>query len=94
MDIVCPLGGIELLQIHFELIGYVDAADDQHLLFDLDLTDRFRGQIAFACRDTARLQRASEGAGQSTGCGGDYIVERGGVSGEAVYIVLVPLSDL
>lgn len=94
MDIMRPMSCFALLQIHLELIDHVDAADDQNLFLELDLTDRFRGQITFACRDTARLQRASEGAGQSTSCGGDHVVERGGMGREAVYIVLVPLSDL
>lgn len=41
MDIMRPMSCFALLQIHLELIGHVDAADDQNLFLELDLTDRF-----------------------------------------------------
>jgi hypothetical protein len=48
-----------------EVIGDVDAADDQDVVFELDLTPDVGREAAVAGVDVARLQRTSEGAGQS-----------------------------
>src|SRR5918996_6154046 len=55
----------------------VDSSDHQHAVLGLDLADRLCGQSSFSGGNLTRLQRASEGAGQSPGGGSDYVVERG-----------------
>ena len=55
----------------------VDSSDHQHAVLGLDLADRLCGQSSFSGGDLTRLQRASEGAGQSPGGGSDHVVERG-----------------
>jgi len=62
-----------------QVVGHLDALDHQHLPLQFHLANRFRGQPALAGRDPARFQRATQGAGQSTGCGGNQVVERGSV---------------
>ena len=63
-----PLGGRALPRIHFEGVFHVNALDHENLIIYLNFTGGFRCQPAFAGGDIARLQRASEGPGQST-CG-------------------------
>ena len=67
MVFVRPLGGRALLRIQFEGVFHVYAFDHENLLVQLDFSGGFRCQPAFAGGDIARLQRASEGPGQSTG---------------------------
>ncbi len=59
-----------------ESVANVDAFDHQHAVLEFDLAGRVALESAFASRDVTRLQRASEGAGQSAGGGGDDVVER------------------
>lgn len=68
MQFVCPRGGLVLLRIQLEGVFHVNALDHENLLVYLNFTGGFGRQPAFAGRDIARLQRASEGPGQST-CG-------------------------
>jgi hypothetical protein len=58
-----------------------DALDDQHLVLDDDIAFGVSAQSALARIDPARLQRATQGARESTGGRGDHVVERGGVLG-------------
>ena len=55
----------------------MNAANDQHVVFGFDFPNRFRNQTRLRCIDLARLQRASEGAGQSASGSGDDIIEGG-----------------
>jgi len=55
----------------------VDAPDDQHAVLFADLSPYVRPQPAVTGVDPARLQRASEGSGQS-GTGGRHDVVEGG----------------
>ena len=55
----------------------VDSFDHEHTVLGLDLADRLCGQSSFSSGNVTRLQRASEGAGQSPGGGSDHVVERG-----------------
>jgi hypothetical protein len=55
----------------------VYALDHEHAVLDLDLAGCLADQPSLARVDLAGFQRASEGAGQSAGCGGDDVVERG-----------------
>jgi hypothetical protein len=55
----------------------VDAFDHQYAVLEFDFAGGLALESAFASRDVTRLQRASEGAGQSARGGGDDVVERG-----------------
>jgi hypothetical protein len=56
----------------------MDSLDDQNFVLDLDFSRDFRGEIALGQLNAARLQRASQGAGQSpAGCGDDIVESRG-----------------
>jgi hypothetical protein len=77
-----------------QLIGDVNAPDDQDfaILFNLPLC--LRKKPAFAGRDPARFQRAAEGARQSTGCGSHQVIEGGGMRLVHGHIRTVVGSDL
>src|SRR5260370_1490549 len=62
-----------------EVISNMDALDHQPLVLDEHDTLGIGGQLALAGVDPARLQRATKGAGESTGRCGDNVVKRGGV---------------
>lgn len=51
--------------------------DDEHAILDFDVPLGIRRQVALPRFDPTRLQRATQRAGQSTGRGGDDVVERG-----------------
>jgi hypothetical protein len=53
--------------VDLEMVGEVDAPDDQDLAVQLDLTDRVCAETTVSGGDAARLQRAPEGPGQSAG---------------------------
>ena len=60
-------------------VVHADPLDDEDPVFYLDVTFGSRHQLAAARIDPARLQRATQGAGQSTGGGRYHIVKRRGV---------------
>lgn len=62
-----------------ELVANPDPFDHQYATLDFDVAFGFRRQAALTSLDLARLQRATQGSGQSTGGGGDDIVEGGGL---------------
>ncbi|HLN97940.1 MAG TPA: hypothetical protein VK208_05715 [Pyrinomonadaceae bacterium] len=64
---VDPLNRIARLSVRPQMIDNVNAPDDQNTVFSLDLACDFCGQFPVTCVNLARLQRAPEGAGQSTG---------------------------
>jgi hypothetical protein len=72
-----------------EMVGGVDAPDDQDLIFQLDLTPDVGGEALVARVDVARLQRTAEGAGQSAAGGRHDIVERRGMGLDDVRVDLV-----
>jgi hypothetical protein len=53
--------------------------DNEHVLIEFDLPNRFRNQPSIRCVDLTRLQRASEGSGESTRGGRDDVIQCGGV---------------
>ena len=53
--------------------------DDEHAILHLDVPFGRRRQVALPSFDPARLQRATQGAGQSTGRRRHDVVERGRV---------------
>jgi hypothetical protein len=64
---------------HAEAIAHDDAPDHEHLVLELDLTDRLDLIALRIDFDLTRFQRAGEGAGQSPAGRGYDVVERGGV---------------
>jgi hypothetical protein len=72
----------------------MDAPDDEHTAFLLNLAYGFRGEAAIAGRNTARLQRAPKRASQSTCDGSNHVVKRGGVWLLGTRIYPVPLCHL
>ena len=60
-----------------KLVVNANPLDDQHAILDLDIALAFRCQLAAAGVDPTRLQRASQGAGHSTRCCRDHVVQRG-----------------
>ena len=77
---VRALGGLTLLvRAARQGVVHADALDDEDTVFHLDVTFGRRHQLAAAHLDSARLQRATQGAGESTGGGRDHVVESGGV---------------
>jgi hypothetical protein len=58
-----------------------DPLDDENFVLEVDFAFGFRRETPLACVDPARLQRATQGAGESTGGRGDYVVEGRGVVG-------------
>ena len=77
---VRPLGGIALLgRASFQHVVHPDPFNNQHTVFDFDLAFGRRDQIAPARIDSARLQRATQGSGESTGRGRDHVVKSGRV---------------
>jgi hypothetical protein len=68
-----------LCEVQLEVVRHVDTADHQDVSLFFDFPFCVGNQPAFTGRDAARLQRAPEGAGQSTCRRGDDIVQRGRV---------------
>jgi hypothetical protein len=71
---------IALLQrAALERVADPNPLDDEHAILDLDVAFGIRCQVALPGFDPARLQRATQGSGQSTSRGRDDVVERGRV---------------
>lgn len=80
METVRSLSGLPLvLRAPLEPVIDSDPLDDQDLVLELDVPLRLRRQPSLRSIDTTRLQRATQGAGESTGRGRDDVVEGGGV---------------
>jgi hypothetical protein len=80
MELVRALSGLALV-VRTILECVVDAyrLDDQDFVLQVDVTLSIGGQPPLARIDPARLQRASQGACQSTGRRRDDVVESGGM---------------
>jgi hypothetical protein len=75
-------------------VVHMDSLDHENLAIELYFSRRFPDQLAAACIYPTRLQRASQGAGQSAaGCSYD-VVERRCIRGEVLWRHTVVLSDL
>ena len=72
----------------------MDPPDHEDPVFLLDFPDRVCREPAARRGNLARLQRASEGAGQSTGGGRDHVVKGRGVRLECPGRGLVVLGHL
>jgi len=94
VDAVHPLRRFAGRLGRLEMIGDADPADDQHLVLGFDLTFHVGGQSAVGCIYLTRLQRASQGAGQSATGGSDHVVKGGRVRlGELAFGESVVLGD-
>jgi hypothetical protein len=60
-----------------EIIDHVNAANDEDVIFSLNLTSNLSRQALVAGIYLTRLQRASEGADESTTSRGHNIINRG-----------------
>ena len=71
----------------------MDAADHQNSVLFLDFAYSLADEPVYRSRDLTRLQRASKGAGESTGGGGDDVIESGRVRREGFGRHFVVLRD-
>jgi hypothetical protein len=69
VKVVHALGGGLVFGGNLEVVGDVNAPDDQHVAVFANLPPAFRIQPAFAGGNPARFQRAAKGPRQSTGGG-------------------------
>ena len=76
-----------------EVINHMNATNYEDVTFCLNFTSNLSRQTFVARIDLTRLQRAPEGAGQSTGSRGDDIVQRGCVGWKSVGWHFVMCSD-
>jgi hypothetical protein len=77
---VGPLGGLALIRrAACQRVVDSDPLDDENPVFHLDVTFGRRDEVAAARIDPARLQRATQGPGQSTSGGRDHVVKGRGV---------------
>jgi hypothetical protein len=79
MEAMDSLGLLASVLRDLQPVGHRDALDDEHAIVVHDLADRLGLQAVPIRLNVTRLQRASEGAGQSPARGRDDVVERGGV---------------
>ena len=82
-----------MLAVGFQPEGGVDAADDEDVILGFDFADGLGNQAGIGRINLTRLQRASEGAGESTGSGGDDVIEGGGVGIEDLRRDLIVFGD-
>lgn len=94
MEAVHPTGQIVMLVVHAQMVGDVDTLDDENLFVDLHFSDYLGDQIVFVQLDTARLQRASQGSGESPAGSCDNVVERRGSGSKVLGTDTVVLGDL
>ncbi len=74
-EAVYPLRCLPMRLIRFQLELGVNAPDDQDAILHFHFTHCFGHQAIVRSRDLTRLQRASKGAGQSTGRRRDDVIE-------------------
>jgi len=77
MDAENTLDGLPLAFGRAQLVMSMDALDNQDLAVELDLTGDVARKLVIAGVNSARFQRAAEGAAQSAPCGCDYVIKRG-----------------
>ena len=75
MDVVNALNSLPLIHSRSELIAHVNASDHKHVALEFNFSDGFRTKPVIAGVDLARLQRAAECAGESTGGRGNDIIQ-------------------
>lgn len=76
MNVVRTLRRGVLIGLQPQVVGHVDATNDQHIAVLLDFAGRLRREESFSGWDLARFQRTAKGASQSAGGRGDQVVQR------------------
>lgn len=77
-----------------EGVAYMDAADDEDAVFFFNFSRGLGYKPPFSGRNVTRFQRATKGAGQSTGSSGDDVVEGGGVGLVLRHVGPIVLGDV
>ena len=77
-----------------QLVADPNALDDEHAVLDLDVPLRLGGEMSLAGVDLARLQRATQRAGESTCRRRDHVIERRGVRLEGTGLRSIMLRHL
>ena len=91
---MCPLGRLlHVRRAALQPVAHANPLDYEHLVLELDLSLGRRFQPALVRRDATRLQRAAQGPRESTGGGGDYVIECGGTLIDLVGPDAVVLTD-
>jgi hypothetical protein len=80
-----------LVLVSLEIIRHMDTPNDEYAAFFLDLPYGLRSEVAIACRNVARLQRAPKRPSQSTSGRSHNIIKRGSVRlpGSCVYAIVL-----
>lgn len=92
---MCPFCCLALfLRTAFERIADPDPLDDQDLVDNFDVALGVTDETSLRGVDPARLQRAPQGPGQSTGRGCDQVIQCGGVVGVLARGCAVVLAHL
>lgn len=90
-----PIDGLTLFVGNAaQRIRHMDPSDHQDLAVLFDLAYDRSDECPTACIDVTRLQRASEGTGQSAPCRGDEVVDCRCVRRERVLVNAIVLRDL
>jgi hypothetical protein len=76
------------------MINHVNATNDEDFAVLLDLSSPFGRKPAFTGRNSARLQRATKGARQSTGRRRHHVIQGGGVRFVHVQVHAIMLGNL
>jgi len=77
MMLVGAPGGVLLIRrTARQPVSDSNALDDEHAVLDLHIAFGLGGEVALASVDLARLQRATQRAGESTCRRGDHVIER------------------
>ena len=95
MMLVRAPGGVLLIRrATLQLVADPNALDDEHAALHLDVALGLGCEMSLAGVDLARLQRATQRAGQSTCCRRDHVIERCGVRLEGAGLRPVMLRHL
>jgi hypothetical protein len=94
MNLVDSFGGFASIFRYSQTILDTDSLDNQNLLIQLDLALHLRGQIVLMQLDSARLQRASQGTGESPASSSDNVVEGSSGRRKEIGAYSVVLRDL
>ena len=95
MMLVRAPGGVLLIRrATLQLVADPNALDDEHAALDLDVALGLGREMSLAGVDLARLQRATQRAGESTCRRRDHVIERRGVRLEATGLRSIMLRHL
>jgi hypothetical protein len=76
---------------NFQFVAQIHRGDAEEFFLGLDAALDFGFQLV-CCGDSARFQRACKCAGQSTGQGGDDVIDRGRQRRHVFYTVIIRVS--